>query len=65
MTRPLQPGDAVEVLKHWAFATDPSWISGYVYVRAEEPSGCIIVRHVGGHLDGCESRWAANLVRAK
>jgi len=63
MTPKLQPGDAVEVLHIWAHDTDPSWFGGYVYARTE-PSGYVIVRHVGGHLDGCESRWKTDQVRA-
>lgn len=60
----LQPGDALEVLTNWAHGADSGWFGGYAYVRTET-DGCIIARHVGGHLDGCESRWRADQVRLK
>ena len=64
MTTKLRAGAAVEVLTIWAHDTDAAWFGGYVYLRTE-PSGCIVVQHVGGHLDGCESRWRAEQVRPR
>ena len=59
----MKAGDAVEVLRTWAYGADPDWIDGYALV--EETRQGLKLRKVGGFLDGALSLWPRDKVRLK